>query len=78
MFDFESGHPVYTIHDVLAYYRVKNKLLPIFRTFREITFFMLCVTRIFKSNFFECLRLVTLNCEVKGRIQEQFMRQVRA
>jgi hypothetical protein len=26
----------------------------------EITFFMLCVTRIFKSNF-ECLRLVTMN-----------------
>jgi hypothetical protein len=29
-------------------------------TFREITFFMLCVTRIFKS-YFECLKLVTLN-----------------
>jgi hypothetical protein len=29
------------------------------RTFRKITFFMLCVTRIFKSNF-ECLRLVTM------------------
>jgi hypothetical protein len=25
-----------------TYYLVKNKLLPIFRTFREITFFMLC------------------------------------
>jgi hypothetical protein len=30
------------------------------KTFREITFFMLCVTRIFKSNF-EYLRLVTMN-----------------
>jgi hypothetical protein len=42
------------------YSRVKNGLLPRIRTFREITFFMLCVTRIFKS-YFECLRLVTLN-----------------
>jgi hypothetical protein len=42
------------------YSRVKNELLPRIRTFREITFFMLCVTRIFKS-YFECLRLVTLN-----------------
>jgi hypothetical protein len=42
------------------YFRVKNGLLPRIRTFREITFFMLCVTRIFKS-YFECLRLVTLN-----------------
>jgi hypothetical protein len=42
--------------------RVKNKLLPRIRTFREITFFMLCVTKIFKSNF-ECLRLVTMNWE---------------
>jgi hypothetical protein len=39
------------------YNRVKNKLLPRIRTFREITFFMLCVTRNFKSNF-ERLRLV--------------------
>jgi hypothetical protein len=39
------------------YNRVKNKLRPRIRTFREITFFMLCVTRIFKSNF-ECLRWV--------------------
>jgi hypothetical protein len=38
----------------------KNGLLPRIRTFREITFFMLCVTRIFKS-YFECLKLVTLN-----------------
>jgi hypothetical protein len=43
-----------------CYSRVKNGLLPRIRTFREITFFMLCVTRIFKS-YFECLRLVTLN-----------------
>jgi hypothetical protein len=42
------------------YSRVKNGLLPRIRTFREITFFMLCVTRIFKS-YFECLSLVTLN-----------------
>jgi hypothetical protein len=45
---------------LINYSRVKNKLLPTIRTFREITFFMLCVTRIFKDNF-ECLRLVTLN-----------------
>ncbi|CAH1377493.1 unnamed protein product [Tenebrio molitor] len=38
--------------------RVKNILLPRIRTFREII--MLCVTRIFKSNF-ECLRLVIIN-----------------
>jgi hypothetical protein len=43
-----------------SYSRVKNGLLPRIRIFREITFFMLCVTRIFKS-YFECLRLVTLN-----------------
>jgi hypothetical protein len=42
-----------TIGKLLTYSRVKNKLLPRIRTFREITFFMLCVTRIFKSNF-EC------------------------
>jgi hypothetical protein len=46
--------------EISIYSRVKNKLLPRIRTFREITFFMLCVTRIFKSNF-ECLRLVTMN-----------------
>jgi hypothetical protein len=46
--------------------RVKNGLLPRIRTFREITFFMLCVTRIFKS-YFECLRLVTLNLEIKSK-----------
>jgi hypothetical protein len=45
---------------IYTYSRVKNGLLPRIRTFREITFFMLCVTRIFKS-YFECLRLVTLN-----------------
>jgi hypothetical protein len=53
----------YSSHTTKLFYyysRVKNKLLPRIRTFREITFFMLCVTRIFKSNF-ECLRLVTLN-----------------
>jgi hypothetical protein len=44
----------------IEYTRVKNGLLPRIRTFREIMFFMLCVTRIFKS-YFECLRLVTLN-----------------
>jgi hypothetical protein len=49
IFDFETD-----------YSRVKNELLPRIRIFREITFFMLCVTRIFKS-YFECLRLVTLN-----------------
>jgi hypothetical protein len=43
-----------------VYNRVKNKLLPRIRNFREITFVMLYVTRIFKSNF-ECLRLVTMN-----------------
>jgi hypothetical protein len=37
------------------YSRVKNGLLPRIRTFREITFFMLCVTRIFKS-YFQSLR----------------------
>jgi hypothetical protein len=46
--------------DTWTYSRVKNGLLPRIRTFREITFFMLCVTRIFKS-YFECLRLVALN-----------------
>jgi hypothetical protein len=51
---------VLTIVYKKMYNRVKNKLLPRIRTFREITFFMLCVTRIFKSNF-KCLRLVTMN-----------------
>jgi hypothetical protein len=51
-----------TINLQRLYSRVKNGLLPRIRTFREITFFMLCVTRIFKS-YFECLRLVTLNWE---------------
>jgi hypothetical protein len=52
---------------ILSWYsRVKNGLLPRIRTFREITFFMLCITRIFKS-YFECLRLVTLNWEIKSK-----------
>jgi hypothetical protein len=38
-------------HREPEYSRVKNKLLPRIRTFMEITFFMLCVTRIFKNNF---------------------------
>jgi hypothetical protein len=50
----------YGQREIQYYSRVKNGLLPRIRTFREITFFMLCVTRIFKS-YFECLRLVTLN-----------------
>jgi hypothetical protein len=37
-------------------HNVNKKLLPRIRTFREITFFMLKVTRILESNF-ECLRL---------------------
>jgi hypothetical protein len=36
------------VGNTLRYSHVKNKLLPRIRTFREITFFMLCVTRIFK------------------------------
>jgi hypothetical protein len=48
------------------YSRVKNGLIPRIRTFREITFFMLCVTRIFKS-YFECPRLVTLNRSNRNR-----------
>jgi hypothetical protein len=36
---------------VFMYSRVKNGFLPRIRTFREITFFMLCVTRILKSYF---------------------------
>jgi hypothetical protein len=44
--------------------RVKNKLLPKIRTFREITFFTLCVTRIVKSDF-ECPTLYTYIIESK-------------
>jgi hypothetical protein len=52
---FHSVKPSYE-----RYSPVKNKLLSKIRTFREITLFMLCATRIFKSNF-EWLRLVTMN-----------------
>jgi hypothetical protein len=57
--NYATNRFMLVIRDI-DYSRVKNGLLPRIRTFREITFFMLCVTRIFKSNF-ECLRLVTLN-----------------
>jgi hypothetical protein len=53
-------HYTYVSFQLKFYSRVKNGLLPRILTFREITFFMLCVTRIFKS-YFECLRLVILN-----------------
>jgi hypothetical protein len=45
------------------YSNVNKKLLTRIRTFREMRFFMLYVTRIFKSNFV-CLTLVTINCEI--------------
>jgi hypothetical protein len=54
---------LWTVHFLILFSsdeRAKNKLLPRIRTLREITFFMLFVTRIVKSNF-ECLRLVTMN-----------------
>jgi hypothetical protein len=49
---------------VSRYSNINKKLLPRIRTFREITFFMLYLTRIFKSNF-NSLRLVIINWEIQ-------------